>query len=156
MARCKLNQVNQSLMCCNKCRVYTRRVNPRLVVTCKTKSGGRMGKPVGRRHVQIVAVSQTQYLRWIALFFSFPSPQGTMWLCCCVHEFGTMWLCCCVHEFCTQLQSRGQKIVCYVWYVICGAGQICTVLCRTEGAHALLGEHLCTSRHVGVLQNVTQ
>lgn len=33
---------------------------------------------------------------------------------------------------------------------------MCTVLCETEGARALLGEHFCTSRQVGVLQNLTQ
>jgi hypothetical protein len=33
---------------------------------------------------------------------------------------------------------------------------MCIVLRETEGAHALLAEHLCTSRQVGVLQNITQ
>jgi hypothetical protein len=87
MARCELNQVNQRLMRSNKRRVCTRRVNPRLVVNCKTKSGGRMGKKVARHHVKIVTASQAQYLHWISLVFSFPSPQGTMWLCYCVREF---------------------------------------------------------------------
>jgi hypothetical protein len=81
MARCELNQVNQRLMRCNKRRVCIRRVNG------KTKSGGRMGKKVARHHVKIVTASQAQYLHWISLVFSFPSPRGTMWLCYCVHEF---------------------------------------------------------------------
>jgi len=59
MARCELNQVNQRLICCNKRRVYTRRVNPRLVVTFKTKSGGQNGKKTVSRHIaKIITVSQ--------------------------------------------------------------------------------------------------
>ena len=67
-----------------------------------------MGKKVARHQVKIVSASQAQYLHWISLFFSFPPPQGTMWLCNCVHDF--------IKELQNAIQkSRILSIIRYMW-----------------------------------------
>jgi hypothetical protein len=134
MARCELNQVNQRLIFCNKRRVCTRRVNPRLVVNCETKRWRQNGKNL---YLAISSKLSLLAMHTIYIGLSYSSVSHRHRVQCGCATVSTALL----NSFKIQYKKKKQSYI-MIRYILDRTYLHSSVLCETQSAHAVVGRTL--------------